>query len=58
MALPNLPVNVPTDQVQEDGYVPTKPIYQTHRGKLPEQHEDKRPYIHTPAEAGRYVEEE
>lgn len=33
MALPELPVSVPTDQVQKDGKRDGRDIYQTQRGK-------------------------
>lgn len=33
--MPELPVNVPTDQRQEDGAVDNEPVFQTHRGKRP-----------------------
>lgn len=35
MAGPNLPVEVPKDQRQEDGHADKAPVYQTHRGKRP-----------------------
>lgn len=31
--MPELPINVPREQRQEDGDVDTKDVYQTHRGK-------------------------
>lgn len=33
--MPELPLNVPTDQRQEDGRIDKEPVYQTHRGKKP-----------------------
>jgi hypothetical protein len=42
--LPELPVpNTSREHAQVDGTIDTKAIYQTHRGKLPEGHDDKKP---------------
>ena len=54
--LPELPVNV--DTLPEEGTREQKPIYQTQRGKLPEGHEDTRPYINTEPYPMRYREED
>ena len=47
MAGPELPHYVGADRpLQVDGDTSDqKPIYQTHRGKLPEGHDDKRPVL-------------
>lgn len=56
--MPELPVpNTSREQAQVDGTIDTKAIYQTHRGKVPEGHEDKRPTIKTATGAVEYEPE-
>lgn len=57
--MPELPVNVPRDQVQKDGEHDIQPVYQTHRGKMPTSRDvsGPRPRMQTPDGAIRYEED-
>lgn len=55
--LPELPARIPLSQVQEDGDTSQQPIYQTHRGKNPEGHDRKPPYIKEMDGFGQYGSE-
>lgn len=57
--MPNLPVNLTPDEARQvDGTRDNEPVYQTHRGKLPEGHEDKRPYVGAPEGFARVTEDQ
>ena len=56
--LPELPVpNVSREHAQVDGTVDTKPIYQTHRGKIPEGHTSGQKYVEAPSGLVEYETE-
>ena len=58
MAMPELPRNItdPAHDTQRDGDRDKKPVHSTHRGRLPEGHEDRRPTIQEPDGWLRYDE--
>jgi hypothetical protein len=58
--MPELPVNVPRDQVQADGDVDKGPVFQTHRGKKATSRDvgGLPPQSKTPGVALRYEEPE
>lgn len=58
MPMPELPINVPTDQRQVDGTIDSDPVYQTHRGpKKPKGEHGLPPYAPKPDVPLRYAEE-